>query len=109
MLVLTGEHVRGKVAVEPLQPFCTIEGRRILVDDDPEGKRISGCPNLNPAIGIRPCVTTLKVKEGYSEFVRIGKRSLCLDSVHGLTDGTPPGLVKYIVQTPGQTLVRCTL
>ncbi len=106
--VLTCEHVNGKVEVAASQTFCTIAGRSILVDNDPEGKGISGCPNLNPAVGIRPCVTTLRVKEGYSEFVRIGKRRICLDTVNGLTDGTPPGLVKYIVQSPGQGFVRST-
>lgn len=104
--VLTCEHVRGKVNIVESQTFCTVAGRPVLVDNDPEGKGISGCPNLNPAVGIRPCVTTLRVKEGYSAFVRIGKKSICLDTVHGLTDGTPPGLVKYIVQSPGQELVR---
>lgn len=106
--VLTCEHVKGKVEVAASQTFCTIADRSILVDSDPEGKGISGCPNLNPAVGIRPCVTTLRVKEGYSEFVRIGKRRICLDTVNGLTDGTPPGLVKYIVQSPGQGFVRST-
>jgi hypothetical protein len=46
------------------------------------------------------------VKQGYSDFVRIGGRKVCLRNIEGLTDGTPPGLVKYIVQSPGQTLVN---
>lgn len=114
MLVLTEdaklvcEHETGKVENVPSQKFCTIAGRRILVHDDPEGRSISRCSNVNFAIGMRACLHTLKVKEGYSEFVRIGGHRLCLSSLYGLTDGTPPGLVRYIVRDPGQTLVRST-
>jgi hypothetical protein len=104
--ILTCQHVMGKVQIFPSQSFCTIGGRRVLVATDPESKSIAGCPNVNPAIGLRPCVTTLAVKQGYSDFVRIGGHRVCLRDVEGLTDGTPPGLVKYTVQTPGQALVN---
>jgi hypothetical protein len=30
---------------------------------------------------------------------------VCLDAVTGLTDGTPPGIVKYKVRNAGQRLV----
>jgi len=106
--MLACEHARGKVEIEPSQRFCRIGGRSILVDSDPEGKSISGCPHLNPAVGIKPCTQTLRVKEGYSSFVRVGGQSVCLDSVQGLTNGTPPGLVKYIVERAGQDFVNST-
>jgi hypothetical protein len=54
--------------------------------------------------GIRPCKNTLKVLRGYSDWIRIDERRVCLDTVTGLTDGTPPGTVKYIVADPGQQL-----
>jgi hypothetical protein len=37
--------------------------------------------------------------------VRIDGCAVCLDTVTGLTDGTPPGIVTYKVRSPGQTLV----
>jgi hypothetical protein len=46
------------------------------------------------------------VQRGYSEFVRIDGRPVCLESVTGFTDGTPPGVVKYKVNAPGQSLVE---
>ena len=48
---------------------------------------------------------TLQVTEGYSDFIHIEGRAVCLDTVTGLTDGTPPGTVRYVVQHPGQTFV----
>jgi uncharacterized Zn-binding protein involved in type VI secretion len=93
----------GRVAISGAQSFVTINGRRILVEGDPEAKGIGGCPNIGPTI--KPCTSTLKVQAGYSTFVRINGRAVCLETVTGVTDGTPPGLVKYTVRAPGQALV----
>lgn len=98
----------GKIANKPSQDLVTIEGRRVLVSNDPEGRSIGGCPNLNPTAGIKPCTNTLPVIEGYSEFITIGGDKVCLDTVRGLTDGTPPGTVNYKVLSPGQSLLEAT-
>jgi hypothetical protein len=45
------------------------------------------------------------VKAGYSDLLRIDGRRICLDSLNGLTDGTPPGTVMYKVNEPGQPFV----
>lgn len=95
----------GRVTNEPTQNLVRIEAKRVLVEPNPEGRAIHGCPNVNPVIGIRPCKTTLKVKQGYSSFVRIAKAPVCLDSIEGLTDGTPPGVVNYKVRDAGQQFV----
>ena len=73
-----------------------LRGRRVLVKEDLEGRPIKGCPNLS--IGIKPCRQTLAVKTGCSDLVRIEGRPVCLESVGGLTDGTPPGVVPYLVR-----------
>lgn len=96
-------HELGKVGLVPSQRWVTVSGRPVLVRADPEGRPIAGCPNIGPTI--KPCTSTLAVQRGYSEFIRIDGRAVCLDSVTGLTDGTPPGVVKYKVNVPGQTLV----
>jgi hypothetical protein len=95
----------GQVKQAIRQSWVTINKRRILVQADPEKRPISGCPNTNPLLGIKPCTNTLPVIKGYSGFVRIDGHPICLDPVTGLTDGTPPGTVKYTVKNPGQTLV----
>jgi hypothetical protein len=93
----------GKVGLTARQSWVTVDGRPVLVQADPEGRPITGCPNIGPTI--KPCTTTLKVQAGYSPFIRVDGRPVVLDSVTGLTDGTPPGVVKYSDTTPGQTLV----
>ena len=108
MLVLTEDaglyckHGPGKVSIRATQSLVMIEERKVLVEIDPEGRRISGCPSTVP---FKPCLTTLVVQEGYSEFIRVQGRRLCLDTVTGYTDGTPPGVVKYEVRDAGQKFV----
>lgn len=101
--VLVCDHENGRVAVVATQHLVTIVGRAVLVDNDPEGRPISGCPNT--AAMIKPCTSTLKVEKGYSDFVYIDGKAVCLDTVTGLTDGTPPGVVDYKVRRPGQDWV----
>jgi hypothetical protein len=111
MLVLTEdaflscEHTPSRVKIQPSQDLVTVGGRRVLVEADPVGRSIKGCPNLNPLLGIKPCKLTLTLRTGYSEWIRAEGRRVCLDSVTGLTDGTPAGTVNYIVRDPGQKIV----
>lgn len=101
--VLVCAHENGLVGIVPSQQLVTIQGRCVLVEPDPETRPIVGCPMVG--VGIYPCNQTLKVQAGYSAFIRIDKRSVCLDTVTGLTNGTPPGTVIYKVRSPGQDLV----
>ncbi len=108
MLILTEDaklfckHGPGKVSISATQALVMIGGRKVLVEKDPEGRSIAGCPSVVP---FKPCLTTLVVQEGYSEFIRVQDRKLCLDTVTGFTDGTPPGAVKYEVRDAGQHFV----
>jgi hypothetical protein len=86
------------------QTLVTIGGRKVLVESDPQGRSISRCPNQG--VGIKPCMITLVVKKGYSDLLCIEGKRVCLDTVTGLTDGTPPGTVQYKVNKSGQDLVR---
>ena len=101
--VLVCNHELGKVINQPTQNLLTIGHRQVLVDSNPEGRNIVGCPNIGATI--KPCQKTLKVEVGYSDFVRADGKRVCLDTVTGLTDGTPPGTIKYVVRSPGQDLV----
>jgi len=97
-------HELGIVGIVAGQTLVTIGRRKVLVEIDPQGRPIGGCPNVGPSI--KPCLTTLVVKEGYSSLLRINGKRVCLDTVTGFTDGTPPGVVKYKVNNPGQNLVE---
>jgi hypothetical protein len=107
--VLMCGHPPGTVDIRATQSLVTIEGRKVLVEKDPESRPIRGCPNTNPLAGIKPCLNTLPVQQGYSALLRIDGRRVCLDTVTGLTDGTPPGTVIYNVHDPGQKLVDSAL
>lgn len=104
--VLVCLHELGRVQNQPSQRLVRIGGEPVLVDNDPESRSISGCPNIGPTI--KPCQTTLKVTVGYSTFLKIDGHKVALDTVRGLTDGTPPGVVEYKVRRPGQGLVAAS-
>ena len=101
--VLVCLHELGSIQNQPSQNLVRIDGSAVLVDDDPEHRSIRLCPNVG--LTIKPCQTTLKVKVGYSTLLRIDGHRVALDSVRGLTDGTPPGIVEYKVRLAGQALV----
>ncbi len=102
--LLTCKHDLGIVQLTTTQDLVTIAQRKVLIENNPESRPIVHCPNIGATI--KPCTLTLKVEEGYSDFLRINGQRICLDTVTGLTDGTPPGVVKYTVRRPGQDLVE---
>jgi hypothetical protein len=93
----------GKVANVPSQLWVRADTYLVLVDNDPQGRNIAGCPNIGPTM--KPCKATLRVAEGYSGFVRIDGHAVVLSNLDGLTDGTLPGTVHYTVRDPGQDFV----
>ena len=94
----------GRITNKPSQEWVTVAGTEVLVENDPEGRDIAGCPNFGPTM--KPCTKTLRVAEGYSTWVRIGRQPVVLASLDGLTDGTVPGTVHYVVRDPGQPFVE---
>jgi len=111
MLLLTEDavvvctHELGRVGIVATQDLVTVERRRVLVEPDPEGRPISGCPNTGAAI--KPCTQTLRVLAGYSPgLLRIDGQRTCNDTTSGFTDGTPPGAVRYKVRAAGQAFVE---
>jgi hypothetical protein len=97
------KHELGQIQNVASQNWVKIAAHPILVDSDPEGRTIKGCPMYG--VGIKPCQNTLKVTMGYSKFIRVGGKAVSLDSLSGLTDGTPPGAVKYKANYAGQEFV----
>lgn len=109
--ILVCNHETGQVKIEATQDLVTVSRtkdavRRTLVERNPEGRPISGCPIVPP---LKPCLTTLAVREGYSDLLRIDGKRVCLDTVTGFTDGTPPGVVRYKVRRAGQEFVSSTI
>lgn len=97
-------HELGKIALVNSQQWVRIREIAVLIAPDPEGRSISGCPNFS--IGIKPCTHTLSVRVGYSSFVRINAQPIVRSVLAGFTDGTPPGVIEYVVRDPAQQFVR---
>jgi hypothetical protein len=104
---LVCQHRTGILSIDPSQHLVRMGGGDVLVGGlpkgDPEFQIITGCPNFG--LTIKPCTFSLKVMTGYSSFIFINGRPVCLDTISGMTDGTPPGVVNYEVVQPGQSFV----
>jgi hypothetical protein len=103
-LVTAGASIRcdhgGQVVPVPSHSWITVQGRPLLVGSDLHGAPIVGCPNYGPTA--KPCLRTLVVTAGRSMWIRVdGVPVVALDA-QGLTDGTPPGVVRFRVHDPGQ-------
>jgi hypothetical protein len=96
-------HEVGKVQIKATQDLVFIDSMPVLVDPNPENRPVSGCPLAPPLM--KPCLTTLKVRTGYSDLISIQDQRVCVDSIRGLTDGHPPGTYDYKVNFPGQQFV----
>lgn len=96
-------HRLGHSGQQASQTLVRVEGKPVLVDPDPQGRSISGCPNVGATIV--PCRNTLRIQQGLSTFVRIDGSAVVRADLVGLTDGTPPGAAHYQVLSPGQRLV----
>jgi hypothetical protein len=96
-------HEAGFVAIIATQNLVTVDGRRVLVAPDPEGRTIDHCPWVGP--GLKPCNLTLVAKQGYSSWLRVDGRTVCLDTIRGFADSIPPATFDYFVRRPGQQLV----
>jgi hypothetical protein len=94
----------GQVNNKASQRWVSVGGAPVLVDNDPEGRNITACPNFGPTM--KPCAKTLVVAVGYSSWVTVGGKRVVLSNLDGLTDGTVPGTVHYQVRNPWQTYVR---
>ena len=48
--VIVCKHELGRAGIIPSQGLVTIGDRKVLVENDPEGRPIVGCPNLGATI-----------------------------------------------------------
>lgn len=102
--LITCDHATGVVAHQASHGFVRIGGFLVLRGNDPGNKGIGGCSNIAPTI--KPCTRTMAVETGRSTFVFIRDKPVCLETVVGGTDGTPPSATKYRVRSPGQAVVN---
>lgn len=100
--ILQCDHKTGIVELKMKQDFVRINGDRILVKPDPVGCTINACSWAGA--GMTPCMKTVNIDTGWSEFVRIAGDPICLKPVMGKTNGTP-GPFSYSVGSTNQHLV----
>jgi hypothetical protein len=94
---------QGKVQIIAGQGWVSIAGSKVMVSPQPDGRPFdSGC--MWKGGGMVPCTVVANVTAGYSSFMRVDGRPVCLEGITGHTGGNSGGL--YTVRNAGQTFVR---
>lgn len=93
----------GVVTNKSSQTLVFVASALVLVDSDPEHKKVSNCPVPPPQ---KKCMVTLAVKVGYSDLLRIDGKRVCLDNLEGVVDGPIPGISTFAAKSAGQDFVH---
>jgi hypothetical protein len=91
----------GRVVLTPRQSQVLVEGGAALCEGDLIGAPIIGC--AQPASpGSKPCTAVVSTLPGSSSpRITAGGRPVYLDTLTGMTDGVPPGMITVV--DPGST------
>jgi len=92
----------GQVTLIPSQTTVTIQGGAVLCEPDLVGAPIVGC--TQPASpSSKPCTAVVSTLPGSSSpQILVGGRPAYIQTLSGITDGVPPGVITVV--NPGQTL-----
>lgn len=87
----------GQVVVTPRQATVVVQGGPALCEPDLVGAPIVGCAQP-PTPSTKPCTTVVSTLPGSTSLrVTAGGRPVYLDTLTGMTDGVPPGIVSVVV------------
>ena len=94
----------GQVTLSPRQATVTIDGGAVLREGDLVGAPIVGCAQPPPGSS-QPSTAVVSTQPGGSS-PPVSARGLPvhLDSLSGMTDGVPPGVISVVFA--GQTTVQ---
>jgi hypothetical protein len=92
----------GRVVLTPRQMQVLVQGSPALCEPDLMGAPIAGCMQP-PTPSSKPCTLVVSTMPGSSSLlVKVGGRPVYLNTLTGMTDGVPPGIVT--VMSPGSTV-----
>jgi hypothetical protein len=95
----------GQVTLIPRQAMVLAGGAPVLCEGDLSGAPILGCAQP-PSIATKPCTTVVSTSPGVSSSPRVlvGGRPVLIQTLSGITDGVPPGVITVV--NPGQVLAQ---
>jgi hypothetical protein len=94
----------GKVTLIPKQMTVTAGGSPVMCEGDIMGSPIVGCAQP-PSVATKPCTLVVSTLPGGSSLkVSAGGKPVHIDTLTGMTDGVPPGVITVV--SAGQTSVQ---
>ena len=90
------------LVITPSQELLAVDGQSVLVSADLRAAAILACQNIGA--GLTPCTKVQSVDGGLAAHLKVGDDQVVLETVVGLTDGTPqPPLPQRLVSEVNQT------
>ena len=87
----------GRVTITPRQGSVLVQGAPALCEPDLVGAPIVGCAQP-PTPSTKPCTTVVSTLPGSSSpRITAAGRPVYVDTLSGITDGVPPGVVTVVV------------
>lgn len=69
-----------------------VNGMFVILKESIVNMTVAGCSNpATPATN--PCITVTSVTAGEATKLKVGGKAVILDTLHGVTNGTPPGML----------------
>lgn len=94
----------GKVTLIPKQMTVTAGGAPVMCEGDIMGSPIVGCVQP-PTPSTKPCTLVASTLPGGSSLkVTAGGKPVHIQTLSGMTDGVPPGVIQVV--SPGQQTVQ---
>jgi hypothetical protein len=94
----------GQVQIIPKQTTVMAGGAPVLCEPDLVGCPIVGCAQP-PSPSSKPCLVVVSTLPGSTSMkVMAGGRPVYIQTLTGMTDGVPPGIITCV--NPGQTTVQ---
>jgi len=94
----------GRVTLVPKQAGVTAGGAPVMCEGDLVGSPIVGCAQA-PSVATKPCTLVVSTLPGGSSLkASASGKPVHLDTLTGMTDGVPPGVITVV--SPGQTIVQ---
>jgi hypothetical protein len=86
----------GRVVITPKQAQVSADGALLLCEPDLVGTPIVGCAQP-PSPGTKPCTLVVSTLPGSSSpTITVAGRPVYLDTLTGMTDGVPPGILMVV-------------
>ncbi|MCP4259935.1 MAG: hypothetical protein GY774_20840 [Planctomycetes bacterium] len=97
---------QGTVQLTAGQSNLYVNGSKVLVENDLNGKSISGCLTI-PSTNTVTCMNVVTAINGVATKLKVNGKGVLLETINGQSSGTVSGMIQtWSVQSSGQSKLK---